>query len=174
MICEDTPIYGWVYEWLGWWVGSSQITKNGINLDLSEIIQFCLKIYDLWRHPQLWVGIWVCWWMGHSFDSLRFDFLLKPPQPVTGLFSFLWAAWKLAVLLHGWPLYIDHHNSLNWLLRSLMGPHDTFGGHFVGFYWHFLVGWLWGHLLLAENEWGLTPKQQTQLLTRWIPRVTSM
>ena len=24
--------------------------KNLINLDLIEIIQFCLKIYDLWRH----------------------------------------------------------------------------------------------------------------------------
>ena len=37
--------------WLGWsvgqWVGSGQITKILINLDLIEIIQFCLKIYDL-------------------------------------------------------------------------------------------------------------------------------
>ena len=24
--------------------------------------------------------------MGHSFDMLTFDFLLKPPQPFTGLF----------------------------------------------------------------------------------------
>ena len=24
--------------------------------------------------------------MGHSFDMLTFDFFLKPPQPVTGLF----------------------------------------------------------------------------------------
>ena len=32
---------------VGVWVGSSQITKNLINLDLIEIIQFCLKIYDL-------------------------------------------------------------------------------------------------------------------------------
>ena len=24
--------------------------------------------------------------MSHSFDMLTFDFLLKPPQPVTGLF----------------------------------------------------------------------------------------
>ena len=28
-------------------VGSGQNTKNFINLDLIEIIQFCLKIYDL-------------------------------------------------------------------------------------------------------------------------------
>ena len=33
------------------WVGSCQITKNHINLELIEIIQFCLKIYDLWQHP---------------------------------------------------------------------------------------------------------------------------
>ena len=40
-------------------MGSCQITKNCINLDLIEIIQFCLKIYDLWRHPQLWMSVWV-------------------------------------------------------------------------------------------------------------------
>ena len=27
--------------------------------DLIKIIQFCVKIYDLWRHPDLWVGVWV-------------------------------------------------------------------------------------------------------------------
>ena len=39
----------WVGVWglVGQWVGSVQITKNLINLDLIEIIQFCLKIYDL-------------------------------------------------------------------------------------------------------------------------------
>ena len=46
-------------------MGSCQITKN-LNLDLIEIIQFCLKIYDLWRHPHLWVGVWVVWWIGGS------------------------------------------------------------------------------------------------------------
>ena len=25
-------------------------------LDLIEIIQFCLKMYDLLRHPHLWMG----------------------------------------------------------------------------------------------------------------------
>ena len=38
--------------------------KNQINLDLIEIIQFYLKIYDLLRHPHLWVGVWVVGWMG--------------------------------------------------------------------------------------------------------------
>ena len=32
---------------MGQWVGSGHITKNQINLDLIEISQFCLKIYDL-------------------------------------------------------------------------------------------------------------------------------
>ena len=45
-------------------VGSCQITKYRINLDLIGIIQFCLKIYDLWRHPHLWVGVWVVGWIG--------------------------------------------------------------------------------------------------------------
>ena len=53
MICRDTPTHGWVWVcgWLGGsvgqWVGSGQITKNLINLDLIEIIQLGLKIYDL-------------------------------------------------------------------------------------------------------------------------------
>ena len=55
MICEDTLTYGWVYGWLdGWvgqWLGSCQITKYQINLEIIEIIQFSLKIYDLWRYP---------------------------------------------------------------------------------------------------------------------------
>ena len=31
---------------MGQWVGSGLMTNNGINLDLIDIIQFCLKIYD--------------------------------------------------------------------------------------------------------------------------------
>ena len=42
--------------------GSGQITKNLINFDLIEIIQFCLKTYDLLRHPHLWVGVWINGW----------------------------------------------------------------------------------------------------------------
>ena len=36
---------------VGQWVGSGQITNNLINLDIIEIIQFCLKIYDLKETP---------------------------------------------------------------------------------------------------------------------------
>ena len=50
-------------------MGPGQIIKNQINLDLIEIILFCLKIYDLLRHPQLWVGVWVVRWMGGWVDG---------------------------------------------------------------------------------------------------------
>ena len=43
-------------------MGSCQITKNGINLDLIKIIQFSLKIYNQWRLHYLmdeWVVVWV-------------------------------------------------------------------------------------------------------------------
>ena len=46
-------------SWVGQWVGSGHIAKYRINLELIEIIQFCLKIYDLLRHPHLGVGVWV-------------------------------------------------------------------------------------------------------------------
>ena len=49
MICIDTPPMG------GWLGGSGEITNYLINLDIIEIIQFCLKIYDLWRHLHLCV-----------------------------------------------------------------------------------------------------------------------
>ena len=53
----------WVDGWVNGW-GPGQIIKNQINVDLIEIIQFCLKIYDLLTHPHLWVGVWVVRWMG--------------------------------------------------------------------------------------------------------------
>ena len=52
-----------VGSWVGQWVGLGQMTNNCISLDLIEIIQFCLKIYDLLRHPQLWVGVWINGWV---------------------------------------------------------------------------------------------------------------
>ena len=51
MSCRDNPANGRVCGWMGGsvgqWVGLGQSTKNLINLDLIQIIQFCLKIYDL-------------------------------------------------------------------------------------------------------------------------------
>ena len=50
---------GWLDGSVGQWVGSGQITNYLINLDIIEIIQFCLKIYNLLRHPHLWLDVWV-------------------------------------------------------------------------------------------------------------------
>ena len=56
----------WIVVWMGGsvgqWMGSGHIAKYRINLDLIEIIQFCLKIFDLLRHPHLLVGVWVNGW----------------------------------------------------------------------------------------------------------------
>ena len=50
--------------------GSGEITNYLKNLDIIEIIQFCLKIYDLWRHLHLWVGVWVVGWMSGLSGSM--------------------------------------------------------------------------------------------------------
>ena len=51
MICRDTSTHGLVCGSrggsVGQWVRSGQMMKNLINLDLIEIIEFCLQIYDL-------------------------------------------------------------------------------------------------------------------------------
>ena len=61
----------WVGEWMGGLMGGPcQIINNQINLDLIEITQFCLKIYDLLRHPQLWVGVWMVGSMGGLMGGL--------------------------------------------------------------------------------------------------------
>ena len=50
---------------MGQWVGLCHIIKNRVNCHLIEIIEFCLKIYDLWTHsPHL--DRWVVGWMGGS------------------------------------------------------------------------------------------------------------
>ena len=48
-------------------MGSCQITKNEINFELIEIIQFCLKIYDLFRPPTYG---WMHGWMGGLMGGL--------------------------------------------------------------------------------------------------------
>ena len=54
---------------MGQWVGSGHITKYQINVDLIEIIQFCLKIYDLLRHLHLWVG------SGQMTNLIKFELI---------------------------------------------------------------------------------------------------
>ena len=59
---------GWVGQWVNGWDQVKYLTKNLISLDLIEIIQFSLKIYDLQRHPHPhplvggWMGQWVNGW----------------------------------------------------------------------------------------------------------------
>ena len=89
---------------MGQWVGSGQMT-NLIKLELINIIWFCLKIYNLSRHPYLWVDGWVNGWAhvkplksNKSWPNrdnsimdildILLDILLKPPQPFIGLFCF--------------------------------------------------------------------------------------
>ena len=93
---------------MGQWVGSGQMT-NLIKLELINIIWFCLKIYNLSRHPYLWVDGWVNGWAhvkplksNKSWPNrdnsimdildILWDILLKPPQPFIGLFFFC-ATW---------------------------------------------------------------------------------
>ena len=42
---------GWLGGWVGHGVGSRKIIKNRVNRHLIKIIEFCLKIYDLWTLP---------------------------------------------------------------------------------------------------------------------------
>ena len=98
-------VVGWMCGSVGQWVGSGHITKYQINLDVIEIIKFCLKIYDLLRQPYLWVDVWVNWWAhvkslksNKSWPNqdnsimdildILLDILLKPPQPLMGLFFY--------------------------------------------------------------------------------------
>ena len=60
-------MFGWIGGSVGQRVGSGHIIKYQINLDLIEIIQFCLKIYDLVETPTAMVGCmdqWVGQWVG--------------------------------------------------------------------------------------------------------------
>ena len=58
--------------WVGQWMGSGQITKNRIKLEVIEIIQFCLKIYDLLRHPTYgWVVVWMDGLIDGSMGGVR-------------------------------------------------------------------------------------------------------
>ena len=60
---------------MGQWVGSGQMTKNLIDLDVIKIIQFCLKICDLWRlphpHTHPWVDVRVVGWFSGSMVGVK-------------------------------------------------------------------------------------------------------
>ena len=53
--------------------GYPQISKNAIRLERIKIFRFCLKIWNLWRIPHPWVGVflvggWVDGWVSGSKD----------------------------------------------------------------------------------------------------------
>ena len=55
---------GWVVMWVSLSMGGIRSNSNNcISLDLIKIFQFCLKIYDLLRHPHLWMGVWINGWV---------------------------------------------------------------------------------------------------------------
>ena len=43
--------------------------QHGDNMGTMWIIQFCLKICDLLRHPHLWVDVWVVGWISGLMDG---------------------------------------------------------------------------------------------------------
>ena len=44
--------------------GGPRISKNSIRFELIKTFQFFLKIWNLWRLPNLRLGVWVFGWMG--------------------------------------------------------------------------------------------------------------
>ena len=84
-------------------MGSGHITKYQINLDLIKIIQFCLNIYDLL-----------------DILDIFLDILLKPPQPLMGLFL-----GGLSLCLN--HLIASHMTNYDWPFGTL--PFELFGSN---------------------------------------------
>ena len=120
---------------MGQWVGSGQMT-NLIKLELINIIWFCLKIYNLSRHPYLWVDGWVNRWAhvkplksNKSWPNrdnsimdildILLDILLKPPQPFIGLFLQVCIGFVIAGWVQYWVCYCR--------LGTLLGCHCRLG-----------------------------------------------
>ena len=54
--------------------GTPGISQNSIALELIKIFQFRLKIWNLWRLPHPWVGVWfglVGGWVGELMGGIR-------------------------------------------------------------------------------------------------------
>ena len=135
MICGDTPSYGWVYSWLGWWVGSGQITKNLINLwpnwDNSILFE------DLWFvgiPPSMGkcMGGWVNQWLGSCqitknwinldlIEIFQFCFedlwFMKTPPPMDGCMGGWLGRW-VGELVDWWVGL--HQISKNWINCDLI------------------------------------------------------
>ena len=95
-------------------MGQGQIIKNQINLDLIEIIQFCLKIYDLLTHPHLWVGAWVVGWMGGL---------------ICGSMETTWGPWGCADHMGTWRQHEDNVETTWGQHRNLRDVKTIWGQH---------------------------------------------
>ena len=71
--------------------------KNVVSV--LAITQFCLKIYVLWRYPQLWVGVWLVEWMCGSMGGVR-------------LSNKSWLNWDNSIVMY-WTLMISLDR--NWI-----------------------------------------------------------
>ena len=121
---ETPPL--WMGEWVDQWVGSGQMT-NLIKLKLINIIWFCLKIYDLWRHSHLWMDGWAhvkslksnkSWpnWDNSIMDILDFfwTFYLNHLSPLWGYFYlctsyFVLLLWPNSTLVNILSLIVHYH-----------------------------------------------------------------
>ena len=66
--------------------------------------------------------------MAHSFDMLTFDFLLKPPQPFTGLFSELEASYGAVTCAGSYGCLVE--NPCQMFCHRI---HTDIGFHHLGF-----------------------------------------
>ena len=127
---------------VGQWMGSGHITKYWINLDLIETIQFCLKIYDLLKHPHLWVGEWVGSGQMTNLikleliDIIRFCLkiydLWRHPHPWVDGWVNGWAHVKSLKYNKSWPNWDNSiMDILDIFLDILLKPPQPFMGLFL-------------------------------------------
>ena len=121
---------GCMSGWVGWWVGSGQITKNWIYLDLIEIFQLFEDSTSVEAPPPMGgnMGGWVGWWMGSGqitknriyLDLIEiFQFCLKIqhrwrlPHPWVGSLHRCWIFkqnWNIAIRSR----FIQFFSDLTW------------------------------------------------------------
>ena len=154
---------------VGGWVGSSQMSKNWINLDLIKIIQFCLKIYDLSRHPHPWLGVWMVgyvsgqWvWSGQITNNLINLDIIEIIQFCLKIYD-LWRHPHLWV--DGWVNGWAHVKSLKW--NKSWPNRDSSIMDILDIFWTFHLNHLsplWGYFYLHHTvrQYSVTPCKYSQ------------
>ena len=77
--------------------GTPGISKNSITVELIEMFQFHLKIWNLWRIPHPWVGEWIDGW--GQVKLIKIFNNCWPNQDNSILFEDLWF---VETPTHGW------------------------------------------------------------------------